>query len=61
MNTTGMIVSIISIVACLVLVLRNPEVRSLGAGKALRMAAIWAAIIIALVAVIQFSGFRIEP
>lgn len=61
MNQTGMIVSVIAIGACLVLALRNSEIRSMGAAKALRMAAIWAAIIIGLVLLIQVSGFRIEP
>jgi hypothetical protein len=57
----GQIVSVIALVGCLVLAFRNSEMRALGAGKALRMAAIWAAIIIGLVLVIQVSGFRIEP
>ncbi|HUD90335.1 hypothetical protein [Sphingobium sp.] len=61
MNQAGMIASVIAIAACLVLALRNPEMRTMGAGKAVRLAAIWAAIIIGLVLVIQFSGFRIEP
>lgn len=61
MNQTGMIVSVIAICACLLLALRNSEIRSMGSGKALRLAAIWAAIIIGLVLVIQVSGFRIEP
>ncbi|MFC0203089.1 hypothetical protein [Novosphingobium soli] len=61
MNQTAMIVSMVAVVACLVLALRNSEVRELGRGKALRLAAIWAAIIVGLVVVIQLSGFRIEP
>lgn len=56
-----MIVSMISIAGCLILAVRNPEIRGLGGGKALRLAAIWAAIIIGLVLVIQWSGFRIQP
>jgi hypothetical protein len=60
MNQAGMIVSVIAICACLVLALRNSEIRSMGAAKALRMIAIWAAIILGLVVVIQLSGFRIE-
>lgn len=61
MNTTTTIVSIISIVGFLILVLRNPEIRRLGTGKAFRLAAIWAAIIIGMVIVIQWSGWRIQP
>ncbi|EJL26944.1 hypothetical protein [Novosphingobium sp. AP12] len=61
MNQAGMIVSVIAICACLVLALRNSQVRSMGAGKVLRLAAIWAAIIIGLVLLIQVSGFRIQP
>lgn len=60
MNQTGQIVSVIAIIGCLILAFRNSNVRSLGAGKALRLAAIWAAIIIGLVLVIQVSGFSIE-
>lgn len=61
MSQIGQIVSVIALVGCLVLAFRNSEMRSLGAGKALRLAAIWAAIIIGLVLVIQVSGFRIAP
>lgn len=61
MNLTAMIVSLISIIGCLVLALRNPQIRGLGGGQALRLAAIWAAIIIGLVMVIQWSGLRIAP
>ncbi len=56
-----MIVSMISIIGCLILAVRNPEIRGLGGSKALRLASIWAAIIIGLVLVIQWSGFRIQP
>lgn len=61
MNTTAAIVSMISIAGCLVLALRNPAIRNLEAGKAARLAAIWAAIIIGMVVVIQWSGYRIDP
>lgn len=59
MTLTAMIVSMISIVGCLVLALRNPQIRGLSGGQALRLAAIWAAVIISLVLVIQWSGLRI--
>lgn len=52
MTLTAMIVSMISIVGCLVLASRNPQIRGLGGGQALRLAAIWAAVIISLVLVI---------
>ncbi|MYL97939.1 hypothetical protein GR702_09165 [Novosphingobium sp. FGD1] len=53
MNQTGMIVSIVAIAGCLVLALRNSEIRSLQRGRALRLMAIWAAIIIGLVLLLQ--------
>lgn len=61
MNQTGQIVSVVAILACLILALRSGNVRALSASKMVRMAAIWAAIIIGLMLVIQVSGFRIEP
>jgi hypothetical protein len=60
MNQTAMIVSMIAIVGCLVLALRNSEIRSLSGMRALRLAAIWAAIIMGLALIIQVSGFRIN-
>ncbi|WP_245892424.1 hypothetical protein [Novosphingobium guangzhouense] len=57
----AMLVSMIAIAGCLVLALRNPQIRALGDMQVLRLAAIWAVIIIGLVMVIQWSGFRIEP
>ncbi len=61
MSTTGMIVSIVSVIACLILVTRGAPFRNLGASKAIRYAAIWAAIIIGLVLIIEVSGVRIAP
>jgi hypothetical protein len=61
MNQTSQIVSVIAIIGCLVLAFRNSNIRSLGMGKALRMAAIWVAIIVGLLLLIQISGFRIGP
>ncbi|MCJ2177469.1 hypothetical protein [Novosphingobium album (ex Hu et al. 2023)] len=57
---TGMIVSIISVIACLILVTRGAPFRNLGMSKTVQYAAIWAAIIIGLVLLIQVTGFRIE-
>ncbi|MGF7152902.1 hypothetical protein [Novosphingobium gossypii] len=61
MNTTTTIVSIISIVGFLILVLRNPEIRGMSTGKAFRLTAIWAAIIVGMVILIQWSGWHIQP
>lgn len=55
-----MIVSIISVAACLILVTRGAPFRHLGSTKTIQYAAIWAAIIIGLVVLIQVTGFRIE-
>lgn len=56
-----MIMSVISLIGCLILVTRNSLLRSLGTGKTMRLVAIWAVIIVGLVLVIQLSGFRIQP
>lgn len=61
MSQTAMIMSVISLIGCLILVTRNSQLRSLGTGKTMRLVAIWAAIIVGLVLVIQLSGFRIQP
>jgi len=59
MNQTAMIVSLISIVGCLVLAFRSSNIRSLGGGQAMRLALIWAAIIIGMVLIVQLTGLRI--
>lgn len=48
-----MIVSIVAIVGWLILVLRNRNVRQMGTGKAVKLMAIWAAIIIATAGVVH--------
>jgi len=59
MNQGAMIVSLISVLACLFLVTRNSELLSLtGAAKA-RLALIWLAIIIGVVLVIQYLGLAV--
>ena len=60
MSMTAMIVSIISVIACLILVTRGAPFRNLGMNGTVKLALIWGAIIIGLVLVIQLSGFRIE-
>lgn len=61
MNATALVVSVISIVACLVLALRGSGFRVLGATGVLRYAAIWAVIIVGLVLMIRLSGWRFGP
>ncbi len=53
MSQTATIVSVIAIVGWLILVMRNPQIRTMGLSKALRLAAIWAVIIVGLVLVIR--------
>ncbi|MFT4054252.1 MAG: hypothetical protein QM681_07075 [Novosphingobium sp.] len=60
MNAIAVIVSMISIVGCLILALRNAQIRELGGRRILQLAAVWIAIIVALVWIIQWLGFRIE-
>jgi hypothetical protein len=60
MNQTTMIVSMIAIFGCLVLALRNSQIRSLSGKRALRLAAIWAVIIVGLTFIIQVSGLQIH-
>lgn len=55
-----MIVSIIAVIGALILATNNSRFRSLGKGRAIRLALIWVAIIVGLVVVIQLTGFRVE-
>ncbi|WP_235523046.1 hypothetical protein [Novosphingobium sp. Leaf2] len=48
-----MIVSIIAIVGWLILVLRNRNIRQMGTTKAIKLMAIWAAIIIATAVIVH--------
>ncbi|KPH63027.1 hypothetical protein ADT71_13985 [Novosphingobium sp. ST904] len=61
MNQTGMIVGIIAVIGALILVTSNSRFRSLPKSRMLKMALIWAVIIIGLVLLIQVTGFRIKP
>jgi hypothetical protein len=61
MNGTAMIVSIISVIGALILVTSRSQFRNLGMKRMLRLALIWAAIIVGMVLLIQVSGFRIAP
>lgn len=58
MNQTGIIVSIVSVLACLFLATRHSGFRSLGKARVLRLALIWTAIILGLAAVLAISGLR---
>lgn len=57
---TAMIVSIIAVLGALILATNSSQFRNLGIGRMIRLALIWTAIIVGLVIVIQFTGFRIE-
>lgn len=61
MNTMATIVSIITAIGCLILATRSSALRNLGTGRTIRLALIWVAIIIGLVATIQFTGLRVAP
>lgn len=60
MSAAAMIVSIIAVIGALILATNNSRFRSLGKGRAIRLALIWVAIIVGLVVVIQLTGFRVE-
>jgi hypothetical protein len=60
MSQTGMIVAVISVIGSLILVTRGSRFRSTPMGVKLKLALIWAAIIIGLVVIIQVSGFQIQ-
>lgn len=57
---TATIVSILSVVACLVLVGRHSAFREMESASLVRMALIWVAIILGLFLVFQFAGWRIQ-
>ncbi|MFS0848790.1 hypothetical protein AB3M93_04855 [Novosphingobium panipatense] len=56
MTQAAMIVSIITLLGWLFLVLRNSEIRSLDRSRVLKLAAVWAAIIVTMVVVVQMLG-----
>ncbi len=58
MNQAGMIVSIVSILACLFLVTRNGRLGNLPGRKVLRLALVWGAILLGLVAILQLTGLH---
>ncbi|CDO38882.1 MULTISPECIES: hypothetical protein [Novosphingobium] len=60
MNTTAMIISIISVLGALILVTSNARFRELGSRRMIRLGCIWAAIIVGLMLIIQLTGLRIE-
>lgn len=59
MNVTAMIVSIISVIGCLILATRSSALRQLGTKRMVVYALMWGAIIVALVLVIEVAGLRI--
>ncbi len=60
MSQTGLIVGIISVIGALILVTSHSRFRAMPMGQTLKLALIWAVIIIGLVAIIQISGFQIR-
>lgn len=60
MNATATIVSIIAVIGALILATRGSRFRELGASRTIRLALIWAAIIVGLAIVIQLTGLRID-
>ncbi|MFC6621804.1 hypothetical protein [Novosphingobium panipatense] len=56
MTQAAMIVSIITLLGWLFLVLRNSEIRSLDRSRVLKLAAVWAAIIVTMLVVVQMLG-----
>lgn len=60
MSQAGLIVGIISVIGALVLVTRHSRFRSMPRATTIKLALIWAAIIIGVVLIIQVSGFQIR-
>ncbi|WP_395333110.1 hypothetical protein WBP06_06785 [Novosphingobium sp. BL-8H] len=58
MSNTATIVGVISVIGALILVTSNSRFRQLGFAKGLKLALIWAAIIIGLVLLIQALGLH---
>ncbi|WP_395394929.1 hypothetical protein WBP07_06280 [Novosphingobium sp. BL-8A] len=58
MSNTATIVGIISVIGALILVTSNSRFRALGFSKGLKLALIWAVIIIGLVMVVQVLGLH---
>ena len=59
MITTGSVVSIVAVLACLLLVSRNSGFRTMGSARVIRLALIWAAIILGLVIIIDIAGLEL--
>ncbi|WP_241126801.1 hypothetical protein [Novosphingobium terrae] len=53
-------VAVIAMIGSLILVTNNSRFRNLSGGKAIRLALIWAAIIVALVLLVQASGWQAQ-
>lgn len=60
MSTAATIVSLVAVIGALILATSNARFRNLGAGRMIRLALIWIAIIVGLVLVIQLTGLRIR-
>ncbi|WP_313440207.1 hypothetical protein [Novosphingobium sp.] len=60
MSQAGLIVGILSVIGALVLATSHSRFRSMPRATTIKLALIWAAIIIGLVLIIQISGFQIR-
>jgi hypothetical protein len=60
MSMTATIVSIIAVLGALILATNNAQFRNLSKGRMIRLALIWAAIIVGLVLVVEMTGLRIS-
>jgi c-di-GMP-related signal transduction protein len=58
MSNTAMIVGVISVIGALFLVSSNSQFRQLGLSKGIKLALIWAVIIVGLVLTIQLFGIQ---
>lgn len=58
MSNTATIVGMISVIGALFLVTSNSQFRQLGLSKGIKLALIWAVIIVGLVLAIQIFGIR---
>lgn len=61
MNQTATIVSVVSILACLLLALRGLNGRAVDFSQSVKLAFLWLAIIAGVTALVAWSGLRLGP